>query len=111
MFDPFWVDFLLIAHRVLVDLGLIVDRFCFNMFCSSAVADTQLCCALDICIYLLHYPLSLHKYANTVAKPDLALFVWRLSLFSVGDLKNISFDPNEKWISIVFFSLLNIILK
>ena len=47
MFDRFWVDLWLIFHRLLVDLGLMFERFCFIIFCSSAVADTQLCCALD----------------------------------------------------------------
>ena len=48
MFDCFWVGFWLIFQRFLVDLGLISHRCCLLIFCSSAVADTQLCCALDI---------------------------------------------------------------
>ena len=65
IFNRFWVDFWLIFYWFLVDLGLIFERFwsiifswffmilgsCLLDVCSSAVAGTQLCCALDIFIY------------------------------------------------------------
>ena len=61
IFNRFWVDFWLIFYWFLVDLGLIFERFwsiifwwffmilgsCLLDVCSSAVAGTQLCCALD----------------------------------------------------------------
>ena len=67
IFNRFWIDFGSIFDWFSIEFWLILDRFfrflihspprflidsntqcsCFFIFCSSAVADTQLCCALD----------------------------------------------------------------
>ena len=40
MFDCFWIVFLLIFQRFLVDFGLVLERFCFIIYCSSGASPT-----------------------------------------------------------------------